>query len=115
MNSEVELSDKLTLIARRLCPGWLTPTGHAHYCDVKKALKEAYEIGQAERPNVGRNIFFDFPLSQCVMNDEETSFAENNICPRCVMKLQIVGENDGMTFKHCKACSHMWVLKMELI
>lgn len=48
MNDEVELSERLILIARRICPGWMTPNGHAHYCDVKRAIKESYEIGQGE-------------------------------------------------------------------
>ena len=51
MDQEVELNGDLTAIARRVCPEWMKPEGHAHYCDIKRALKQAYEMGRLE-PNL---------------------------------------------------------------
>lgn len=56
INSEVELNEILTTIARRLCPGWMDPTCHANYCDVKRALKQAYEMGRLEPGQPTRRV-----------------------------------------------------------
>ena len=41
-------SENITQLARSVCPNWMSPTGDAHYRDVKKALETAWRQGMTD-------------------------------------------------------------------
>ena len=63
------MNETPTQIARRICPNWMSPTGDAHYRDVKNALEKQHAENELLRAAVTAAV-------PCLDTDRDLTDAE---------------------------------------